>query len=70
VVVIVGGLGTFRGTVVAAILVGMADAITTWWFINAVDFTGLPEMTIFLILVVMLIVRPQGLFGVAEVGGH
>ena len=70
VVVIVGGLGTFRGTVVAAILVGMVDAITTWWFINAVDFTGLPEMTIFLILVLMLIVRPQGLFGVAEVGGH
>jgi len=70
VVVIIGGLGTFRGTVVAAVIVGMADAVTTWWFVNQIDFASLPEMTIFLILVVMLILRPQGLFGVEEVGGH
>ena len=70
VVVIVGGLGTFRGTVVAGLLVGIVDGITTWWFQNAISFTGLPEMTVFLILVVTLIVRPQGLFGVEEVGGH
>jgi branched-chain amino acid transport system permease protein len=70
VVVIVGGLGTFRGTVFAALLVGMVDATMTWWFVNYVDFAGLPEMTIFLILVVVLILRPQGLFGVEEVGGH
>lgn len=70
VVVIVGGLGTFRGTVVAGALVGLVDATMTWWFQNAIQFTGLPEMTIFLILVIMLIVRPQGLFGLAEVGGH
>jgi len=70
VVVIIGGLGTFRGTLVAGVIVGMTDAVMTWWFQNAVAFTGLPEMTIFLILVVVLIIRPQGLFGVAEVGGH
>ena len=70
VVVIIGGLGTFRGTVVAAVIVGLTDAVMTWWFINEIDFAGLPEMTIFLILVVMLILRPQGLFGVEEVGGH
>ncbi|PSQ64369.1 MAG: branched-chain amino acid ABC transporter permease [Halobacteriales archaeon SW_9_67_24] len=70
VVVIVGGLGTFRGTVVAGLLVGLVDSTMTWWFQNAIEFTGLPEMTIFLILVITLIVRPQGLFGLAEVGGH
>jgi branched-chain amino acid transport system permease protein len=70
VVVIVGGLGTFRGTVVAGLLVGLVDSTMTWWFQNAISFTGLPEMTIFLILVVMLIVRPQGLFGLSGVGGH
>jgi branched-chain amino acid transport system permease protein len=70
VVVIVGGLGTFRGTVVAGLLVGLVDSTMTWWFQNAISFTGLPEMTVFLILVVTLIVRPQGLFGLAEVGGH
>lgn len=70
VVVIVGGLGTFRGTVVAAGIVGMVDATMTWWFQNAVSFTGLPQMMIFLVLVVALVVRPQGIFGVEEVGGH
>lgn len=70
VVVIIGGLGTFRGTVVAALVVGLVDAVMTWWFVNAVKFSGLPEMTIFLILVITLVLRPKGLFGVAEVGGH
>ena len=70
VVVIIGGLGTFRGTVVAALVVGLTDALTRWLFVNVVDFASLPEMTVFLILVVMLILRPQGIFGRAEVGGH
>ena len=71
VVVIIGGLGTFRGTVVAGLLVGLFDAVTTWLFHSAyVDFAGLPEMVMFLALVLVLIVKPQGLFGVEEVGGH
>ena len=37
---------------------------------NFVDFTGLPEMVVFLVLVITLIVKPQGLYGVSEVGGH
>jgi branched-chain amino acid transport system permease protein len=71
VVVIVGGLGTFRGTVVAGVVVGMADAVMTWVFNEGiVTFTGLPELVVFLVLVFVLIVRPQGLYGVEEVGGH
>jgi branched-chain amino acid transport system permease protein len=70
VVVIVGGLGTFRGTVVAGLGIGMIDAIMTWWFVNAIFFPSLPELMIFMVLVISLIVRPQGLFGVEEVGGH
>jgi branched-chain amino acid transport system permease protein len=71
VVVIIGGLGTFRGTVIAALLVGMVDGLMTHVF-NAgiVKFAGLPELTVFLTLVVMLIVKPQGIAGVKEVGGH
>jgi branched-chain amino acid transport system permease protein len=30
----------------------------------------LPERMVFLVLVVMLIVKPQGLYGVSEVGGN
>jgi branched-chain amino acid transport system permease protein len=70
VVVIIGGLGTFRGTVVGALIVGMVDAVTTWWFVNVVTWTWLPDVAVFLILVGMLILKPQGLYGVEEVGGH
>jgi len=71
VVVIVGGLGTFRGTVIAAVLVGMVDAVTTYFFNEGIiTFSGISELTIFLILVGVLVVRPQGISGLAEVGGH
>jgi branched-chain amino acid transport system permease protein len=71
VVVIIGGLGSFSGTLVAAGIVGIADSVTTWMFTTGiVTFPGLSEVTIFLLLVVMLIIRPQGLYGVEEVGGH
>ena len=71
VVVIIGGLGSFKGTLVAAVIVGVADSFTTWLFTTGiVDNPGLPAVTIFLLLVIVLIVRPQGIFGVEEVGGH
>jgi branched-chain amino acid transport system permease protein len=71
VVVIVGGLGSFKGTVVAAAIVAVVDALASWMLINdVVTFSGLPELVIFLVLVGVLIVRPQGLYGVEEVGGH
>lgn len=81
VVVIIGGLGSFKGTVVAGVLVGFIDGIATWLFEahTAVSFAGvfslpataeLPEMVMFLALVGVLVIRPLGLFGVAEVGGH
>ncbi|WP_254839207.1 branched-chain amino acid ABC transporter permease [Natronomonas marina] len=70
IVVIIGGLGSFKGTVVAGMLVGLVDALMSWLFINVVDFPGLPELVLFAVLVTVLIVRPTGLFGVEEVGGH
>ena len=70
IVVIIGGLGSFEGTVVAGLLVGLVDAVMSWLFINVVDFPGLPELVLFAVLVAVLVVRPKGLLGVAEVGGH
>ena len=70
IVVIIGGLGSFKGTVVAGLLVGLVDALMTWVFVNHINNPGLPELVLFGVLVVVLVVRPKGLFGVAEVGGH
>lgn len=71
VIVIVGGLGSFKGTVVASLVVGMIDALGTWAFTTGViQFTGIDELMIFTILVVTLILRPRGLFGVEGMGDH
>ncbi|MFC7231086.1 branched-chain amino acid ABC transporter permease [Saliphagus sp. GCM10025308] len=71
VVVVIGGLGSFKGTVVAALIVGLADSLTTWLFTSGtVPFPGLSEVTLFTLLVIALVIRPQGLYGVEEVGGH
>lgn len=68
VVVIVGGLGSFDGTVVAGLLVGLVDAVAMWLFVNEiVDFSALPEIAIFVLLIVALAVRPRGIFGSKEV---
>ena len=71
VIVIVGGLGSFKGTVVASLLVGMIDALASWAFrVGVVTFTDVDQLMIFGILVVMLSLRPRGLFGVEGQGDH
>jgi branched-chain amino acid transport system permease protein len=68
VVVIVGGLGSFEGTVLAGVVVGFVDALTTWLFVNeVVGFSSLPEISIFVLLIVALALRPRGILGSEEV---
>ena len=59
-IVILGGIGSLRGSLVAALIVGYAGAL--------VSFLWDPELVTFMALVVVfsvLIVRPTGLFGMA-----
>ena len=61
VVVVVGGMGSLKGAFWGALLVGMTDVLGKAYF---------PEFSlfaIFLIMAVVLLVRPQGLFGIREV---
>ncbi len=58
VVVIVGGLGSIRGALVAGLLLGVVEVLTA-----AYVASGLKEAVAFLILVLVLWTRPQGLFG-------
>lgn len=57
IVVVIGGMGTLRGAFVGSLLVGVADTIGKAYFPSASMFV------IYLLMVVVLIVRPQGLFG-------
>jgi len=58
IVVIIGGLGSLRGTVVAAILIGMSDGVISVFFSPT-----LAKILATLLVVMVLIYRPNGLFG-------
>ena len=56
VIVIVGGLGSFTGALVGALVVGLAESIAVTWFSASIAAT-VP----FAILILILLVKPQGL---------
>lgn len=58
IVVIIGGLGSLRGTVVAALLIGVSDGI-----ISAFFSPTLAKIIATLAVAMVLVFRPQGLFG-------
>ena len=61
IVVIIGGLGSIRGTVVAAIIIGMSDGIISVFFSPT-----LAKMLSTMLVALVLVFRPQGLFGSAS----
>ena len=57
VVIIIGGLGSIKGTVVAALLLGLVRALGYSFAPEWVDFAS------YSLLILVLLSRPQGLFG-------
>jgi branched-chain amino acid transport system permease protein len=57
VVVVIGGLGSFWGVVFAALIVGVVRGLTVYFFPAAA------EASMYLLMVLVLLVRPRGLFG-------
>jgi len=58
IVVIIGGLGSLRGTVFAAILIGMSDGIISVFFSPT-----LAKILATMLVALVLVYRPSGLFG-------
>lgn len=59
IVVIIGGLGSIKGSVIAALIIGMADGIVSMFFSPT-----LAAIIATLAVAIVLVVRPQGLYGV------
>jgi branched-chain amino acid transport system permease protein len=58
VIVIVGGIGSFWGAIVGGLLIGILSSMMELVYPPAV------ELSSFLIMGVILLIRPRGLFGV------
>lgn len=58
VVVVIGGLGSFWGVVVAALLVGVVKGVMI-----ALGYSAASTASIYLLMLIVLLVRPRGLLG-------
>jgi branched-chain amino acid transport system permease protein len=56
-VVVIGGLGSMRGALVGALIVGLLRALAISWY------PALEMLIIYLIVITVLVFRPRGLFG-------
>lgn len=66
VVVVVGGLGSLRGTLASCLLIGILDSL------GKVYFPDFSLVSIYILMVIVLLVRPSGLFGLqrSHITGH
>ena len=56
VVVVIGGMGSIKGAFVAALMVGIVDTFAS------VLFPGVSSMVVYILMAVILLIKPQGLF--------
>jgi len=71
VIVAVGGVGSIFGSVISALLVGLSVFLAPVTFRTIAELTGVPALNIpgiggfmpFAVLLVVLLIRPRGLFG-------
>lgn len=55
--VIIGGMGNIKGAIMGALFVGVLESFAS------VQFSAYKDAVVFIVLLVFLVVRPQGLFG-------
>lgn len=58
---IVGGFGSLPGAMVGGLAIGLVEIFTKYWVDGRVGFS-VSETSVYILLLVMLIVRPSGLF--------
>lgn len=61
-VVVLGGMGSYEGTAAGSVMVGLAIAVAQQAAIGT-PYAFLPSITPMLLLILVLLVRPSGLFG-------
>lgn len=60
IVLVIGGMGSFRGAVVGALLLGISQSL------GALVVPGFAQIMVYVVMAAVLLVRPQGLFGEAQ----
>ncbi|MEP6067057.1 MAG: branched-chain amino acid ABC transporter permease, partial [Paracoccaceae bacterium] len=62
VVVVVGGMGSLPGAVLAGFVLGILEAFAAMNEVKAY-FAGIDQIIIYLVAIIVILVRPRGLMG-------
>ena len=54
---VIGGFGNIKGAIIGSLLVGLIESFST------LQFSSYKDVTVFMVLIIFLLVRPQGIFG-------
>jgi len=66
VIIVIGGMGSVKGAMLASLLIGLADTFGKVVHVEVAGVHVLPElssMTVYLLMAVVLLWRPEGIFG-------
>jgi branched-chain amino acid transport system permease protein len=63
IVIVIGGLGSFTGTALAALLVGVIQQFCNYYGSVYLNFSAAGDLAVMLLLATVLLLRPQGLLG-------
>jgi branched-chain amino acid transport system permease protein len=66
-VVLLGGINSIGGAIVAGIMVGVLENISAGYLDPLLPGGGLASVFPFIVIIIVLIFRPYGLFGLAEI---
>ncbi len=66
-VVILGGLDSILGAVVGGILIGIIENVADGAFKSILNIDGFRDVAAFIVVVLVLMVRPYGLFGQRDI---
>jgi branched-subunit amino acid ABC-type transport system permease component len=61
---VIGGIGSIPGAMLGGLLIGLAEALATGYLPQGSTFQ---DLWVFLLLILVLLVRPTGLLGRADI---
>jgi branched-chain amino acid transport system permease protein len=66
-VVLLGGVNSIGGAIVAGIIVGVLENVAAGYLDPLLPGGGLAQVFPFMVMIIVLIFRPHGLFGLARI---
>lgn len=64
IVIVLGGLGSYRGAIVGGLTIGVVQTLSNYYLHSPIN-----QALLLLVLIVILVIRPSGLFGRARLVG-